>query len=340
MSENKARLRDEPLWGGELLCGSAGGPLVECIPNFSEGRRRDVVEAIAAAVQGVDGVIFLDSSMDPDHNRSVLTFAGPPSAVKLAAYRAIEEAARLINMEEHRGEHPRIGAADVVPFVPLCGVTMGECVALARSLGGEVSSSLGIPVYLYEEAALVPERRDLAWVRRGGYERLKREICNPERRPDFGEPRLHPTAGAVAIGARRSLVAFNINLGTDDLEIAKKIASAVRARSGGLAFVKALGVKLASKGNVQVTMNLTDYTKTPIHRAFELVRMEAEHYGVRVIGSEIIGLVPLQALLDVAGYYLRLDGLGLDNVLEARLLRERGLTDSLQRGVEQNGHAE
>lgn len=298
--------------------GSHSAPrLVECVPNVSEGRRRDVVDAIASAVREVRGVALLDYSMDPDHNRSVLTFVGPPSAVKSAAYRTIEEAARLINLEEHTGEHPRIGAADVIPFVPLQGVTMEECVALARSLGEEVSSSLGIPVYLYEEAALIPERRDLAWIRRGGYEALKREISRPERRPDFGEPRLHPTAGAVAIGARKFLIAFNVNLGTDDLSIARKIARAVRARDGGLAFVKALGVRLSSKGHVQVTMNLTDYTKTPIYRAFELVRMEAEHYGVQVTGSELIGLVPLQALLDVAAYYLRIEGLGPDRVLEA-----------------------
>lgn len=293
--------------------------IVECVPNFSEGRRPDVVREIASAVESVRAVRLLDRSSDPSHNRSVLTFVGEPDAVKEAAFRAIARAAELINMEEHEGEHPRIGATDVVPFVPVSGVGMDECVAIARTLGKEVAEQLRIPVYLYEEAAIHAERRNLAYIRRGNYEGLKKEIHLSERKPDFGEPALHPTAGATVIGARRFLIAYNINLGTPDVSIAKRIARTIRASSGGLAYVKALGIKLGDRNLAQVSMNLTDFEKTPIHVAFNLVKAEADRYGVPIVGSEIIGLVPMDALLAAAEHYLRIEGFSRKQVLEARI---------------------
>ncbi|HHY32881.1 MAG TPA: glutamate formimidoyltransferase [Firmicutes bacterium] len=293
--------------------------IVECVPNFSEGRRPEVVREIVAAVESVPGVQLLDYSSDSNHNRSVLTFIGEPAPVKEAAFRAIAKAAELINMEEHRGEHPRIGATDVVPFVPVLGVTMADCVALARELGAEVAEKLRIPVYLYEEAATRPDRRNLADIRRGEYEGLKKEIHLPERRPDFGDPVMHPTAGATVIGAREFLIAYNINLGTPDVSIAKKIARAVRASSGGLMYVKALGIKLEDRNLAQVSMNLTNFKKTPMHVVFNLVKSEAERYGVPIVGSEIVGLVPLDALLAAAEHYLRIENFGRKQVLETRV---------------------
>ncbi|NPV53661.1 MAG: glutamate formimidoyltransferase [Firmicutes bacterium] len=301
------------------------GGLVECVPNFSEGRRRAIVEQIVAAVDSVDGVKLLDCSMDADHNRSVLTFAGGAGAVCEAAFRAVAAAARLINMEDHTGEHPRIGAADVVPLVPLRGTTMQACVEMARRLGQRIAGELGIPVYLYGEAAVRPERRNLANIRRGQYEGLKESIASPERWPDFGPPRLHPTAGATAVGARDFLIAYNVNLGTSDVSIAKKIAKRIREKDGGLRHVRALGIMLHDRQVAQVTMNLLNFRETSIHEVFNLVKAEAERYGIPVIGSEIIGLVPLDALLDVASRYLGLEGLEghrgsvRDRVLEARL---------------------
>lgn len=293
--------------------------IVECVPNFSEGRRPEVVREIVAAVESVPGVQLLDYSSDPSHNRSVLTFIGEPAPVKEAAFRAIAKAAELINMEEHRGEHPRIGATDVVPFVPVLGVTMADCVALARELGAEVAEKLRIPVYLYEEAATRPDRRNLADIRRGEYEGLKKEIHLPDRRPDFGDPVMHPTAGATVIGAREFLIAYNINLGTPDVSIAKKIARVVRASSGGLMYVKALGIKLEDRNLAQVSMNLTNFKKTPMHVVFNLVKSEAERYGVPIVGSEIVGLVPLDALLAAAEHYLRIENFSRKQVLETRV---------------------
>ena len=298
---------------------SVSRKIVECVPNFSEGRRPEVVREIVAAVESVPGVQVLDYSSDPNHNRSVLTFIGEPAPVKEAAFRAIARAADLINMEEHRGEHPRIGATDVVPFVPVLGVTMADCVALARELGAEVAEKLHIPVYLYEEAATRPDRRNLADIRRGEYEGLKKEIHLPERRPDFGDPVMHPTAGATVIGAREFLIAFNINLGTPDVSIAKKIARAVRASSGGLMYVKALGIKLEDRNLAQVSMNLTNFKKTPMHVVFNVVKSEAERYGVPIVGSEIVGLVPLDAILAAAEHYLRIENFGRKQVLETRV---------------------
>ena len=291
--------------------------IVECVPNFSEGRRKEVIDQIAEAIAVVPGVHVLDVQSDADHNRTVVTFVGEPEAVEEAAFRGIGKAAELIDMSLHRGEHPRIGAADVVPFVPIKNVTMKDCVAIARRVGERVGRELDIPVYLYEEAATRPERRNLAEVRRGEYEGIKAEIeTNPERAPDFG-PQHVGKAGATAIGARPPLIAFNVYLGTDDVEVAKAIARAVRHSSGGLRYVKALG--LLVKGKAQVSMNLTDYRKTPIHRVVEMIRREAERYGVAVTESELIGLIPNEALVEAAKFYLQLGGLSSGQILENRL---------------------
>lgn len=291
--------------------------VVECVPNFSEGRRQDVVQQIVEAIRSVPGVHVLDVESDADHNRSVVTFVGEPEAVLEGAFRGVARAAALINMEEHRGAHPRMGAADVVPFVPVRGVSMEECVGLARRLGERVGRELGIPVYLYEEAATRPDRRNLADVRRGEYEGLKEAIrTDPDRAPDFGPAEIGP-AGATAIGARPPLIAFNVYLRTDDVRVAQAVARAVRHSSGGLRYVKALG--LLVEGQAQVSMNLTDYRKTPIARVLEMVRREAARYGVAVARSEIVGLVPAEALLDAAAYYLQLEGFSPAQVLENRL---------------------
>ncbi len=296
--------------------------LVECVPNFSEGRRAEVVEQICARIRAVPGVRLLDVEMDPDHNRAVVTFVGPPEAVAEAAFRGAQEAAVRIDMRAHRGAHPRIGATDVIPFVPLRGVTMEECVQLARRVGERIGRELGIPVYLYEEAATRPERRDLAYIRRGEYEGLAEEIAtNPDRAPDYGPAVIGP-AGATAVGARPFLIAYNVYLGTPDLEIARAIARAVRHSSGGLRYVKALGIAVDRPGQVQVSMNLTDYRRTPIHRVMALIRDEAARYGVPVVESEIVGLVPGEALIDAARHALQLHRLRPEQVLENRLWPE------------------
>jgi len=287
------------------------------VPNFSEGRRKEVIDQITEAIAIVPDVHVLDVQSDADHNRTVVTFVGEPEAVEEAAFRGIGKAADLIDMNLHRGEHPRMGAADVVPFVPIKGVTMEDCVAIARRVGERVGRELDIPVYLYEEAATRPERRNLAEVRRGEYEGIKAEIeTNPGRTPDFGPQHLGK-AGATAIGARPPLIAFNVYLGTDDVEVAKAIARAVRYSSGGLRYVKALG--LLVKGRAQVSMNLTDYHQTPVHRVVEMIRREADRYGVAVVESELIGLIPNEALVEAAKFYLQLDGLSSDQILENRL---------------------
>jgi len=291
--------------------------LIECIPNFSEGRRSEVIDRIVAAITAVQGARLLDRSSDLDHNRTVLTFAGPPAAVEEAAFRAIQTAAEWIDMEQHRGAHPRIGATDVCPFVPLSGVTMEECVALARRVGQRVGSELGIPVYLYEAAATRPERVNLENIRKGQYEGLKAEIeTHPERQPDFGPSKL-PKAGATVIGARNPLIAFNVYLTTDDVEIAKKIARAIRHATGGYRYLKALG--LLVEGRAQVSMNLTNYHETPLHRVIETIRREAARYGAAIHHSELVGLVPQDALIDAAVWYTQLDGFDQGQILESRL---------------------
>lgn len=294
--------------------------IIECVPNFSEGRRPEVVEAIAGAI-AAQGVTLLSVSSDADHNRTVITFVGGPEAVVRAAVRGAEVAQRLIDLNQHRGNHPRMGAVDVIPFIPIAGCDMKECVALARQVGERLGSELSIPVFLYEAAATRPDRRNLADVRRGEFEGLRDRIgTDPDRVPDFGPNAIHPTAGCTAVGARMPLIAYNVNLGTSDLDIAKKIAKAVRGSSGGLVGCKALGIPLAERNQVQVSMNMVNYRDTPLHRAFELIRVEAERYGVPVVGSEIVGLVPLDALVGVARHYLRLEGFQSDQVLEKRLM--------------------
>lgn len=294
--------------------------VVECIPNFSEGRRPEVIEAIIEAIRAC-GVTMLGAAPDADHNRVVVTFVGNPEAVKKAAVRGSEVASKLIDLTTHKGNHPRMGAVDVIPFVPISGCDMKDCVALAKEVGAEIGGTLGIPVFLYEEAATRPDRKNLADVRRGEFEGLRERIgTDPDRVPDFGPNAIHPTAGCVAVGARMPLVAFNVNLGTSDVEIAKKIAKAIRGSSGGLVGCKALGITLADPGRVQVTMNMVNYKDTPLHRAFELIRIEAERYGVPIVGSEIVGLVPMDALVGVARHYLRLEGFKSDQVLEKRLM--------------------
>ena len=294
--------------------------LVECVPNFSEGRRRDVVEELVRSVASVPGVTFLDSEMDADHNRSVLSFAGEPEAVVEAAYAAVRRASELIDLNQHRGEHPRMGAADVVPFVPVEGVTLDDCVRLARLVGKRVGEELGIPVFLYEAAATRPERVSLADVRRGEFEGLRDLIGrDPARRPDFGPGAIHPTAGAIAIGARRFLVAFNANLNTGDVRIAKAIAAAIREQSGGLKHVRALGFSIEGGRRAQVSMNLVNTEATPIHRVLGLLRAEAARWGASVSGCEVVGLIPESALLDAAEHALQLEGFRRDQVLELRL---------------------
>ncbi len=297
--------------------------IVECVPNFSEGHDEEKIELIVRAIASAPDVFVLDRDLDPDHNRSVITFVGSPDTVVEAAVRAASTAVELIDLNLHTGEHPRIGALDVLPFVPIRGVTLDECVAIAHRAGERIARELHIPVFYYEKAALEPERTDLAEVRRGGFEALREEIeKNPDRFPDAGEARVHPTAGAVAIGARAPLIAYNVNLATEDLSIAKKIARAVRGRDGGLQNVKALGIDLRNRRQVQVSMNLVDHQATPVFRAFEMVRREAERYGVMVAGSEIVGLIPQSALNACADFYLRIENFSEDIVLEYRLQKE------------------
>ena len=294
--------------------------LVECVPNFSEGRRPEVLDAIVGEMTAVDGVRLLDREMDADHNRAVVTIVGEPEAVLEGAFRGMAKAKDEIDLTTHEGEHPRMGATDVVPFVPVKGVTMDDCVELARRLGERVGRELEIPVFLYESAATRPARQNLAKVRKGQFEGLRDEIgANPDRDPDFGPNRIHATAGATAIGARPFLVAYNINLGTTDLSVAKTIAKAIRHSSGGLRHVKAMGFAIKDRNIVQVSINMVNFKGTPLFRAFEMVKSEAERYGVPVIGSEIVGLVPVDALVDCAEFYLRLEGFGRDQVLENRL---------------------
>ena len=292
-------------------------PIIECIPNFSEGRRPDVVEAIKDAIASVKGVYVLNYSSDADHNRSVMTFVGSPDAVEEGAFQGIAKAAQLINLDEHTGEHPRLGATDVVPFVPISGATMEDCVKIANRLGKRVGEELEIPVYLYEKAATRPDRRGLENIRRGEYEALKEEIgTEPTREPDFGPSRLGP-AGATVIGAREFLVAYNVYLATDDVSIAHKIARAVRHSSGGFRYVKAMG--LLAEGRAQVSMNLTDFHKTPLARVVEFIRREAERYGTAIHHTELIGLIPQTALVDAAVWYTQMDQFESQQVLEQRI---------------------
>jgi glutamate formiminotransferase len=294
--------------------------LLECVPNFSEGRRPAVIEAIVAPLRARPGVRLLDVRADPDHNRLVVSLVGAPGRLEDALLESCRIAVQSIDLRTHRGAHPRIGAVDVVPFVPVRDISMRECVELARAFGRRFNRDTGVPVYFYEEAATRPDRRGLEDVRRGQFEALCRDIGTPDRAPDIGPAAVHPSAGATAVGARRFLVAFNVNLASRDLAIARSIAKAVRASGGGLPHVKAVGVELADRGMVQVSMNLTDHTSTPIHAALERVRAEAHRRGVDVAGTEIYGMVPAGAMLDAAAHYLQAAGFDASQVLELRLL--------------------
>ena len=293
--------------------------LIECIPNFSEGRRPEVIAAITDAISGVPGVTLLDVNPDKDHNRVVVTFVGEADAVAEAAFRGAQKAAELIDMSEHHGEHPRLGATDVVPFVPLGDATMAECVALAEQVGERIGRELAIPVYLYEKAARTPQRRNLADVRRGEYELLMQEIDKPERRPDFGPALANVKSGGTVVGARPPLVAFNVNLNSTDLKAARAIAKAVRESGGGLPSVKALGLMIEAGNHTQISMNLVDFTVTGMHTAMEAIAAEAAKYEIAISGSEIVGLLPVQALLDVATHSLKLTSFSAQQVLEFRL---------------------
>ncbi len=294
--------------------------IIECVPNFSEGRRPEVVDAIAAAIQSAGNVYLLDRQMDADHNRAVITFAGPPEAVADAAFRGVEAAAAHIDLTKHQGAHPRIGAADVVPFVPIRGVSLDECVAIARTVGQKIFQQLKIPVYLYEAAATRPDRIPLENIRRGQFEGLRDEIeIKPERKPDFGGPHIHPTAGATAVGARKLLIAYNINLATPDLDIARQIARRIRSSGGGLPHLKAIGLLLKERNQAQVSMNLTDYEHTSMRLVFDTVRIEAERRGTGIAGSEIVGLIPRNALDPAAESDLRLENFRSTMILENRL---------------------
>ncbi|MGI6572841.1 MAG: glutamate formimidoyltransferase [Fermentimonas sp.] len=294
--------------------------IMECVPNFSEGRDKQKVEKIADCFRGKENVKLLDYSSDEDHNRLVITVVGEPEALKAAVIEAIGRAVELIDMTKHQGQHPRMGAVDVVPFIPIKNVTMEEAIVLSKEVAETVAQRYGLPSYLYERSASAPHRENLAAVRRGEFEGLTEKMRLPGWKPDFGPSLPHPTAGAVAIGARVPLVAYNVNLGTGNLDIAKAIAKKVRFIGGGLRCCKGMGVALEERGITQVSMNLTDYTQTAIYRAHEMVRMEAQRYGVPVVGAEVIGLVPMGALVDVAAYYLGLEDFSIDQVLEARLM--------------------
>lgn len=293
--------------------------LVECIPNFSEGRDKDVIEKIMDTLRGREGVKLLDYSSDADHNRTVVTFIGDPENSEKAIIDMAEKVYENIDMTKHHGGHPRMGALDVVPFVPISEVTMDECIELAKRVGKTIGERFSIPVYLYEDAASAPERQNLATVRKGQYEGFFEKIKDPKWKPDFGPDEVNVKGGCAAVGARVPLVAFNVNLGTDNIEIANNIARIVRHIGGGLRFVKAMGVKLEDRNIVQVSMNLVNYERTAVYRAFEMVKMEAKRYGVPVIGSEVIGLVPLSALVQTAEYYLQIENFSEKQILERRI---------------------
>ena len=309
--------------------------LVECVPNFSEGRDKAKVDAIVDAMK-LDGVYLLDREMDHDHNRCVITLVGEREPIQEAVIRGVGKASELIDLTVHQGAHPRMGATDVVPFIPIEGVTIEDCVAMARHVGAEIWKRFQIPVYLYEAAATTPERQNLENIRRGQFEGIRADIAtNPARKPDFGEPRLHPTAGATVVGARKFLIAYNVFLNTTDVDIAKKIAKAVRFSNGGLRFVKGAGFPV--RGLAQVSMNLTDFEHTPIHRVFEMVKREAARYGVTLVSSEIVGLIPKKALENAAEWFLQVENFDSSLILENRLSAVMGgkmAVGGLRAGVE------
>jgi glutamate formiminotransferase len=291
--------------------------IVECVPNFSEGRIQENIERIVNVFRTKENVKLLDYSNDKDHNRMVVSVTGSPEAIKNTVIEAVGIAIDIIDLTKHKGQHPRLGAADVIPFIPIKGMTMAEADALAKEVGKILGEKYNLPVYLYENSASAGRRQNLATIRKGGFEGLDEKMKLPEWKPDFGPEEPHPTAGATVVGARAPLIAFNVNLNTTRFEIADAIAKKVRFSSGGLRFCKAMGVDLKEQGLVQVSMNLTDYTQTPVHQAVEMIRFEAQQYGVSIAGCELVGLIPLQAVVDTASYYLGLEGFSMKQVLEA-----------------------
>jgi glutamate formiminotransferase len=293
--------------------------IVECVPNFSEGRDLAKIEKIVEPFRNTEGVKLLDYQRDEDHNRLVVTLVGDPEALARAVIDSMAIAIEVIDMRSHSGQHPRMGAVDVVPFIPVKNVTMDEAVALSRKLAEDAAAKFNLPVFLYEDSATRPERRNLADIRRGQFEGMAEKLAQPDWVPDFGPAQVHPSAGVTAVGARMPLVAYNVNLGTDKIDIANAIARKVRYINGGFRYCKAVGIELKDKGMVQVSMNMTDYRKTALYRVFEVIRIEARRYGVNVVGSEIVGLVPMEALMDSAAYYLGLEGFSMQQVLETRI---------------------
>jgi len=303
--------------------------LIECVPNFSEGRRPEVIEAIVGCFRNKKGCYLFDDRADKDHNRLVISLVGEPEPIQDALIEATRVAVRHIDMEKHQGGHPRIGAVDVIPFTPIKGITMAECVDLAHGFGNRFYSETDIPVYYYEEAAQTPERKKLEVIRKGQYEVLKTEVIKPERHPDVGKPALHPSAGATVIGARAFLIAFNVNLNTSDLKVAKAIALAARASGGGFSHVKGIGLPLADRGMVQVSLNIVDHEKNPLYRVQEFVRMEARRWGVEIAETEVYGMVPAAALLNSTEYYMQIAGFDTRQVIELRLLELMGESGDL-----------
>jgi glutamate formiminotransferase / 5-formyltetrahydrofolate cyclo-ligase len=293
--------------------------IVECVPNFSEGRDPERIEKIIRPFRGKEGVKLLDYQRDEDHNRLVVSVGGEPEALRSAVLEAMAAAVAVIDLRQHRGQHPRMGAVDVVPFIPVRNVTMAEAVELSRQVAAAAAETLKLPIFLYEESASAPHRRNLSEIRKGQFEGMAEKLKQPEWRPDFGPAEVHPSAGVTAVGARMPLVAYNVNLGTSNIEIANDIARKLRHLSGGLRYCKAIGIELTERGIVQVSMNMTDFTRTALYRAFELVRVEARRWGVPVVGSEIVGLVPMAALIDTAAYYLQLENFAPEQVLESSI---------------------
>ena len=294
--------------------------LIECVPNFSEGRNQEIIEAIVQPFRNRKGCVLVDYRADKDHNRLVVSLVGQPDPIQEALIEASVVAIEKIDLERHQGGHPRIGAIDVIPFIPIRNIDIKGCVDLAHTFGGRFYRTTRVPVYFYEEAALKPERRQLEAIRKGQFEILKKEVTKLERHPDVGEPKLHPTAGATVIGARKFLIAFNVNLGTTDLQVARQIARAVRASSGGLCHVKGIGVALADRGLTQVSMNIVDYEKNALYRVVEMIRMEARRWSVSIVETEVYGMIPAAALLDTLGYYLQLARFDRKQVIELALL--------------------
>ncbi len=292
--------------------------IIECVPNISEGRRKEVVEEIVKNLRST-GVKILDYSSDPDHNRSVITFVGDKETVKKGALQVARDAVRLIDLRKHHGTHPRMGAVDVIPFIPIKNTTMKDCIKISKEVGKQIAEELRVPVYLYAESATTPERKKLPNIRKGEFEGFFEKIKEPEWAPDFGERVVHPTAGVTAVGAREFLIAYNINLATTDLKIAKKIARSIRESSGGLQYIQAKGMELKEKNCVQVSMNILNYKKAPLYRVFEIVKMEAARYGVNIIESELIGLMPMKAALDSLAFYLQFPKLSADQIVETKI---------------------